>query len=913
MDHPNIAKVLDGGTTSAGRPYFVMDLVKGVPITKYCDEHHLTPRQRLGLFIPVCESVQHAHQRGIIHRDLKPSNVLVALYDGKPAPKVIDFGVAKAAGQPLTEQTLVTGFGAIVGTLEYMSPEQAEVNQLDIDTRSDIYSLGVLLYELLAGSPPFSRKELTQAGVLEMLRVIREEEPTKPSAKLSTEEALPTLAANRGTEPAKLTKLVRGELDWIVMKALEKDRSRRYETAKDFAADVQRYLNDEPVQACPASALYRLRKFARRNQRALATAALLCVMLIVTCVVVIRQAQERLARQAEADRDLAVAEHGLDQAVARATNVRTELHTALGKPGGVQQLLNQPARWEVYLKAMQAELERAKMLAAAADGNLAPELFRRLAQLERELVADESDYRLARRLEQIRMDKDRELMVDGKSVYSQTRREYAIAFEEAGLALLSGRESDVAALVSQSTIKEQLLTALDDWGRLQTTEPELADRVLAVARLADPDPLRDQFRRRGPWQNGQPVVQLPDNPLEDVEFLGRLTPQMLLLIGIALDGKFAKQVAWLRKAQAMHPTDFWISYHLANVLFRGQQSQAAIGYYRVALALRPESSNVYNSLGNALAAELDFRAAVDAYKKALAIGPPLAPVWNNLGNALVQLNDLPTAVDAYQKALAINPQFAAAWNGLGVALRFQKDLDAAVDACKKALLIDPENAMAWSNLGLTYRELARQDKDGGWLPQAAHAFAQVVGQYEKLVAKFPAKAEHHRDLGANLNDLATVLNAQRKVAEARSALERALRCQHAALKLNPSDRRSRTFLAIHYRGLCTVLTTLGEHAETERIATEWAWNFSENAREIYDAAASVARCAPLVDKDGALPKEKRQQLARAYEDRAMELLHQAVKHGWRDVHHMKKNRDLDLLRSRTDFNKLVAELEIRNK
>ncbi len=193
MDHPNIARVLDGGTTGGGRPYFVMDLVKGVPITRYCDDHHLTPRQRLELFIPVCQAVQHAHQKGIIHRDLKPSNVLVALYDGRPVPKIIDFGVAKAAGQQLTDKTLVTGFGAIVGTLEYMSPEQAEINQLDIDTRSDIYSLGVLLYELLAGSPPFSRKELTQAGLLEMLRVIREQEPSKPSTKLSTAEGLPTL------------------------------------------------------------------------------------------------------------------------------------------------------------------------------------------------------------------------------------------------------------------------------------------------------------------------------------------------------------------------------------------------------------------------------------------------------------------------------------------------------------------------------------------------------------------------------------------------------------------------------------------------------------------------------------------------------------------------------------------------
>jgi serine/threonine protein kinase len=307
MDHPNIARVLDAGTTDGGRPYFVMDLVKGVTITKYCDEHHLTLRQRLELFLPICQAIQHAHQKGIIHRDLKPSNVLVALYDGKPVPKVIDFGVAKAAGQPLTEQTLVTGFGAIVGTLEYMSPEQAELNQLDIDTRSDIYSLGVMLYELLVGSPPFTRSALEKAGMLEMLRVIREQEPSKPSTKLSTAEGLPTLAANRGTEPAKLSRLVRGELDWIVMKSLEKDRNRRYETANGFAMDVQRYLADEAVQACPPSMRYRLRKFARRNRIALAMGAFGVLLLAVivgslaTGMVLLSRGNKRIKEQ----RDLA--------------------------------------------------------------------------------------------------------------------------------------------------------------------------------------------------------------------------------------------------------------------------------------------------------------------------------------------------------------------------------------------------------------------------------------------------------------------------------------------------------------------------------------------------------------------------------------------------------------------------------
>ena len=292
MDHPNIAKVLDGGATETGRPYFVMELVRGVRMTEFCEQARLPTGARLLLFVQVCQAVQHAHQKGIIHRDLKPSNILVTVNDGAPVPKVIDFGIAKATGQRLTDKTLFTRFHSFIGTPAYMSPEQAALDSTDIDTRSDIYSLGVLLYELLTGRTPVEAKELARGGYDEIRRRIREIEPPRPSNRLTTltNDELTTVARSRAIEPARLAKLIRGELDWVVLKAIDKDRSRRYETASALALDIQRYLDNEPVTAVKPSPIYHLQKFARRHKAALAAAACFALLLIVSACVSAAQA-----------------------------------------------------------------------------------------------------------------------------------------------------------------------------------------------------------------------------------------------------------------------------------------------------------------------------------------------------------------------------------------------------------------------------------------------------------------------------------------------------------------------------------------------------------------------------------------------------------------------------------------------
>jgi tetratricopeptide (TPR) repeat protein/serine/threonine protein kinase len=715
MDHPNIAKVLDAGAAPDGRPFFVMELVKGVPITRYCDEHRLTPRQRLELFVPVCQAVQHAHQKGVIHRDVKPSNVLVARYDDRPVPKVIDFGVAKATGQQLTEQTLHTGFGAVVGTLEYMSPEQASFNQLDIDTRSDIYSLGVLLYELLAGSPPFTREELEKAGVLEMLRVIREQEPSKPSTKLSTAEGLPTLAANRGTEPAKLTRLVRGDLDWIVMKSLEKDRNRRYETANGLARDIERYLADEPVQAGPPSAWYRFRKFARRNKRSLATVTVVALAVLLVIGTLGWVARDRAARQREAER-------AVTAALAQAETLLAE---------GYKQA-DHPERWLATARLAQAALEKAEGLLAAGAGT--DELTTQVRQVRAAVEAAVTDSRLLLELDRIRLEAAA-VVKDGRYDKARAAPLYAKALGDYGVEVAAPEAA--AARVRASRLREALLAALHDWARV-TREEGARQRLEAVLQAVEPP---DAFRTR--WQaaarrgDKAALVQLAAEPqvqqlpAADIVHLGQKLAEVK---------EWAAAERLLRAAQERKPADFWLNHNLGMVLdAQGPlRAEEAVGYLRAALALRSDSPGVYLNLGRALSTKEDLDSAMRCYQAALQIDPNYAMAHTNLGFELYQKGDEDGAIRCWQAAIRIDPNHGLAHLMLGGALGNKGRLDEAIAELQKGLGFMRADAEGHYNLGWV---LQRQGK----LDDAIAAFREAI----RLKQEFP-KAYHN--LGALLCD-----------------------------------------------------------------------------------------------------------------------------------------------------------------
>jgi tetratricopeptide (TPR) repeat protein/serine/threonine protein kinase len=718
MDHPNIATVYDGGVTGSGRPYFVMELVKGMPITEFCDEQHLTPRARLELFTQVCRAVQHAHQKGVIHRDLKPSNVLVAMHDVTPVVKVIDFGVAKALGQELTDKTMFTGFAQLLGTPLYMSPEQAGRSSLDVDTRTDIYSLGVLLYELLTGTTPFDRERFKKAAEDEIRRIIREEEPPRPSTRLSeSKDSLPSISALRHTEPAKLTRLVRGDLDWIVMKALEKDRLRRYETAGGFAEDVQRYLDNETVRARQPSLGYRLRKFVRRNKAVLAVAALVLLFLVLLGSGIGWTMRDKSARQTRVSKQVA--------------QILTEVDEA-----------QRAQQWPKVL----AGLRRAEAALSGGEADPATE------QIIRYRIKDVG---FIDQLERISMERTKWLA--GKFDDAGAGGNYAGAFREYGVDVMQLPVAEsIVRLQARPALGIPVAAALDDWAdahREATKDTAGAERLVAVARGIDREPLRDAIRST--W--GKPGSEARDELrrlAEKIDVRGQQPATLGILAG-RLDraGESDFAIRLLRDAQSAYPQDFWNNYNLAHMLETRNQQEEAIQYYTAAVSVRPNAVAARNNLAISLVKLGRLDEAIEACNRAIEIDPKFAKAHMHLGIALAKQGKAREALAAYRKAIEIDPKNAGAWGNLGLLFANSlQDLDQAVECCRKATELDPTLAEAHCNLGIVLAEQGKAE--------------EAIASYRKAIELAPKDARYHFNLGI-------VLKSQGKLDEAVTAYQKA--------------------------------------------------------------------------------------------------------------------------------------------
>jgi serine/threonine-protein kinase len=759
MDHPNIARVLDGGQTSSGRPYFVMDLVKGLPITEYCDQVQLTTHERLEVFVSLCQAVQHAHQKGVIHRDLKPSNVLVSVHDTTAVVKVIDFGVAKALGQELTDKTLFTGFAQMIGTPLYMSPEQAGQSGLDIDTRSDIYSLGVLLYELLTGTTPFDKERLKEVGYDELRRIIREEEPPRPSTRISTlAQAATTVAAQRKSDPKRLSQLFRGELDWIVMKCLEKDRNRRYETANGLAQDLQRYLHDEPVQACPPSATYRLRKFVRRNSRVLATLALLSVMLLAA-VGVVAGSLGWVARDRAFKRE--AANEGARTARAAAARLQRE------------------GKW----KAALAVVRQAQDLLASAGGD--PELGRQLLDVGRDLE-------MAATLEEVRI--RRADVVEGRLAVSRAAAEYARAFRDYGIDIDALDPAQAAERIRERAIRAELAAALDDWAvTCDALDDPTAKRLLEITRAADPNPWRDAVRAALADADREALTKvamaIAASPEPD-----RLSPPTLTFLWLALlkVGDKERAPGVLRQGLSLYPDDFWLNHFLGiHWLLRGksrQDREQAVRYLSVARALRPQSAGMHNNLGIALYKAGISAEAENSFRRAIEIDRNYARAWNSLGIALQDQGRPVEAEDAYRRAVQLEPGFAIARSNLGQLLTKRGQLAEAEAECRKALEHRPDLAAAHVNLANVLNKRARHAEAESEARQALKtdpdsAAAHIVlgdalsdqGKPTEAEKEFRKAIDLQPDNPSAHGDLANALEKQGRFIEAEAECRKALR------------------------------------------------------------------------------------------------------------------------------------------
>jgi serine/threonine protein kinase/Flp pilus assembly protein TadD len=820
MDHPNIAKVLDGGSTDHGRPFFVMELVRGIGITDYCDQAQLPPRERLDLFVMVCQAIQHAHQKGIIHRDIKPSNILVTLNDGVPVPKVIDFGIAKATEGRLTDATVYTQLHQFIGTPAYMSPEQAEMSSLDIDTRSDIYSLGVLLYELLAGSPPFDGKELMSQGLDAMRRMIREKEPARPSQRLSTlrGDSLSTTAKRRAIEAPKLLHLLKGDLDWIVMKCLEKNRAHRYETANGLAADLKRYLANEAVEARPPSATYRLKKFVRRHPLQLALAGTVALLLLVVATVAwwqhvqaVAQREANLQQQIETERRLA------------ADNARLARNSE-----AVTALLNQ---CEEALKAgdksrANVALEAARKRSAEGGAENQTERFGRLVK----------DLELLGGLDAV--DQFRWTYVDNHypdpTVTATRTRE---ALDHFGIDPDAVSLDDAAARVSNSVVRERIVPALD---RLLQHQKNAAVRDL-LGRV-DSDPYRDAVRDAVLAEDegrikelaaqedalAQPpgfAVFLGVTKVIDVErrqellraALSRRTSDVDLLMTLAATSPYptnhpkrlADRTRWLQAALATAPDNVSALNDLGSTLVE-DSPQEATRYLKRAIESDPGLAHSHNNMGNILQAEGRLEEAAESFQKAIEVDPKYVGGYVNQAYTLLGSGRLEEGLEWARKAVALAPNSAMAHSCLGAALQGMGRLDEAVACQRKALELDPNLSNALAALGSALRLMGRLDEAIAYqrktievdptFPNAQADLDKTVRTMDQLdedLVKFRKFLEERHP-----HDPEPYLKLGMLLCEAKRDYDGAIPYFQKALELDPKSAPAHTWLgaALHGKG-----------------------------------------------------------------------------------------------------------------
>jgi serine/threonine protein kinase/tetratricopeptide (TPR) repeat protein len=890
MDHPHIARLLDAGEAppahpgGAPRPFFVMELVKGLPLTEFCDAQKLSMPERLRLFVQVCAAVQHAHQKGIIHRDLKPSNILVESHDGKPVPKIIDFGLAKATtGLQLSEHTLFTAFGTVMGTPLYMAPEQAGASALDVDSRADIYALGIILYELLTGSTPITRDTLKKAALDEMLKLIREQEVPTPSSRLSSVESAPSVAANRQTEPAKLGRFVRGDLDWIVLKALAKERDRRYETANGLAKDIERFLNHEPVTAGPPEVVYRLRKFVRRNRGPVAAAGLVFFTLIggiAGTTLALLQA-ERNAKQARDERDAKdAALKAEQQARADETKARQQAFAAL--------------------RSMSSDVIERKF----AQGTVLTEddrAFLRgvIAQYDAfaAIKGDDADSRAVRaegrwKIADIRATlgelKEAEQGYDqAVSLYSQLASNYPGRPEF--------RESLSHCQDSRGILRNET-------GRPKQAEQDFSEVLGILKQLATDFPSRTDFQRdlaAFHLNRGIALCAMGRLTEAEKEFDEALKLMELLAADLSTDPKFRKTRAeiHLNRGVMLHETGRPEASEQDYDKAVSMQKQLAADFptnleYRKLLALSHSNrANLMRKTRRPEEAEQDYNQALGLYRQLAADFPTVPDFRHQLARSLnirsILLQDLGRSAEAekdYDQSLSILNQLAADFPNRP---EFRH-----------------EQAASHNNRGNLLRA-------NGRLKEAADEYHQALRIERQLVLENPNRATAQHDVAMYSFNLAAITRLQGNWADAKRFLLEGRPHSLSALKISPNNSQYRDVYRSQLRLLIEAHARLLEPQESVRTAEAYRDLGWDGPMDAYRAACYLSRCISVVAKHDKLDDRQRREAAQAYGDVATKLLRDAVNKGYKDVTELKKSTDLDPLRQREDFRKLVAELEVK--